>query len=124
MAKRTINRRELRDQAEAAEKRGLNNPVADDVDAGEKPAKTTKEKKKPAVKAKRVKAKVIIRKRLIWGVYSGTLKEEGRFPYADREAADTRAAELTAKHKKTYFVQAIKEPLGDKIAEAEEAEET
>ena len=71
-------------------------------------------------KAKRVKTKVIIRKKLLWGVYSGTMKEEGRFAYADRAAADTRAAELSAKHKKIYFVQPIKEPLGDHVAEAEE----
>lgn len=117
MAKRTINRRELREQAEAAEKRGVTTP--DDVEVGEKTGKT-KEKKKAVAKPKRAKAKIIIRKRLIWGVFSGTMKEEGRFPYADREGAENRAAELTAKHKKTYFVQPIKEPLGDKPVDTEE----
>ena len=117
MAKRTINRRELREQAEAAEKRGT--PAAEAAETTEKSGKT-KEKKKPAAKSKRVKARVIIRKKLLWGVYSGTMKEEGRFAYADRAGADTRAAELSAKHKKIYFVQPIKEPLGDHVAEAEE----
>lgn len=117
MAKRTINRRELREQAEAAEKRGT--PAAEAVETTEKSGKT-KEKKKPAAKTKRVKARVIIRKKLLWGVYSGTMKEEGRFAYADRAGADNRAAELSAKHKKIFFVQPIKEPLGDHVAEAEE----
>ncbi|MCY2965109.1 MAG: hypothetical protein NT069_15985 [Planctomycetota bacterium] len=121
MAKRTINRRELREQAEAAEKRGVT-ISPDDADTGEKSGKT-KEKKKAVAKPKRVKAKVIIRKRLIWGVFSGTMKEEGRFAYGEREAADARAADLTAKHKKTYFVQPIKEPLGDKVIDAEEEAE-
>lgn len=119
MAKRTVNRRELREQAEAAEKRGLAGVADDDLDSDEKPTKT-KEKKKAAPKTKRAKAKVIVRKKLIWGVFSGTMKEEGRFAYADREAADNRAAELSARSKRTYFVQAIKEPLGDKVAEAAE----
>jgi hypothetical protein len=118
MAKRTINRRELREQAEAAEKRGVSAPET--AETSEKGAKKESKKKVAAPKAKRVKTKVIIRKKLLWGVYSGTMKEEGRFAYADRAAADTRAAELSAKHKKIYFVQPIKEPLGDHVAEAEE----
>lgn len=119
MAKRTINRRELREQAEAAEKRG----VVDSGDAEVVDKKKGKEpKKKAAPRAKRTKTKVIIRKRLIWGVFSGTMKEEGRFPYAEREAAEARAAELSAKHKKTFFVQPIKEALGDKPAAADDEE--
>jgi hypothetical protein len=47
------------------------------------------------------------------------MKEEGRFPYGERDAAENRAAELSAKHKRTYFVQPIKEPIADKpVAEA------
>ena len=129
MAKRTINRRELRDQADAAQKRkGSSGDGSEEVvkSGKAKKAKEPKEPKEPKVKkaagakTKKTKTKVIVRKRLIWGVYSGTMKEEGRYAYADREAADNRAAELSAKHKKTFFVQPIKEPLGDAI-EAEVA---
>lgn len=112
MAKRTINRRELREQAEAAEKQG-----AAAGEGGDK--KKAKEGKKKAVaKPKRSKTKVIVRKRLLWGVFSSSMKEEGRFAYAEKEAAETRAAELTAKHKRTYFIQPIKEPIADKPVEA------
>ena len=111
MAKRTVNRRELREQAEAAEKLGVSS--AGGAEEGDK-KKGKEAKKKPAAKAKRSKTKVVVRKRLLWGVFSSSMKEEGRFPYAEREAAETRAADLTAKHKRTYFIQPIKEPIADK----------
>ncbi len=112
MAKRTVNRRELREQSEAAEKLGGAAGEAGDKKKAKEP------KKKPAAKAKRSKTKVIVRKRLLWGVYSRSMKEEGRFAYAERDAADERAAMLTEKHKRTYFVQPIKEPIADKPVEA------
>ena len=108
MAKRTRNIKELREQADAAEKQGKS------AGEGATKKKAAKEPKKKAVKAKRTKAKVVVRKRLVWGVFSSGMKEEGRFPYADREGAEARAVELAAKHKRTYFVQPIKEPLADK----------
>ena len=114
MAKRTRNLRELREQAEAAEK--LEKGGSGEAAADKKKAKEPK--KKAATKSKRSKAKVIVRKRLLWGVFSSSLKEEGRFPYAEREAAEARAADLGAKHKRTYFIQPIKEPLPEKDAAA------
>jgi hypothetical protein len=115
MAKRTVNRRELREQAEAAEKQG--SAAAGDGEAGGK--KKGKEAKKAAPKAKRSKAKVVVRKRLLWGVFSSSMKEEGRFSFFEREEAENRAAELTAKHKRTYFIHPIKEPIADKPVAAE-----
>jgi hypothetical protein len=120
MAKRTRNIREMREQADAAEK--LGKAAAGDGTATEK--KKAKEPKKKVTKAKRTKAKVIVRKRLVWGVFSSSMKEEGRFPYAEREAAQSRAEELAARHKRTYFVQPIKEPLAEnEIPATADAEE-
>ncbi len=113
MAKRTRSIKELREQAEAAEKQGK--APAAEAGAGEK--KVKEGKKKAAAKPKRSKVKVIVRKRMMWGVFSSSLKEEGRFPYAEKDAAEARAADLAAKHKRTYFVQPIKEPLPEKVAE-------
>ena len=113
MAKRTRNRHELREQAEAAEKQGK----APSSEAGDKKG-VKGPKKKAAAKPKRSKTKVVVRKRLLWGVFSSSLKEEGRFPYAERDSAESRAADLATKHKRTYFVQPIKEPLPEKVAEA------
>jgi hypothetical protein len=115
MAKRTQNRRELRDQAEAAEK--LDKSAGAEATPGEKVKKVKDPKKKAAAKPKRAKAKIIVRKRMLWGVFSSSMKEEGRFPYADREGAEAKAGDLAARHKRTYFVQPIKEPLPDKVAE-------
>ena len=104
--------RELRKEHEAAEAReaeGL--PAGDKPEKGEKKKKVVEKKKKAPAKAKRSKTKAAVRKRLLWGVFSNSMKEEGRFPYADRAGAEERAAVLTERHKKRYFVQPIKEPL-------------
>ena len=114
MAKRTQNRRELREQADAAGKQDKS--AGAEAAPGEK-KKGKDPKKKAAAKPKRAKAKIIVRKRMLWGVFSSSMKEEGRFPFADREAAEARAGDLAARHKRTYFVQPIKEPLPDKVAE-------
>ena len=115
MAKRTINRRELRDQAEAAEKQGVASGEGAEKKKGKEP------KKKAAPKVKRAKTKVVVRKRFLWGVFSSSMKEEGRFAYADREAAEARVEDLAQKYKRTYFIQQIKEPIADVpvVADAE-----
>jgi hypothetical protein len=105
MAKRTTSRLELRRQAEAAE---TSEPGVAKKKAAKEP------KKKAATRTKRTKAKVVVRKRMLWGVFSSSLKEEGRFAYAEKEAAEARAAELATKHKRTYFVQPIKEVIADR----------
>lgn len=109
MAKRS--RVELRKMAEAAEAQGKTGEAAPKKKAAKEP-----KAKKPAVRAKRTKTKVVVRKRLVWGVFSSSMKEEGRFPYADKAGAEARCEELALKHKRTYFVQAIKEPLAEAAA--------
>ncbi|WP_157605936.1 hypothetical protein [Schlesneria paludicola] len=94
-------RMELRKQAEALEARGGS------VDA---PKKT---KKSAGTKTKRVKEKVQARKRLVWVVYNGSMKEEGRFPYDQREAAEEKIELLRQKSKKMYFIQPLKEVIGE-----------
>lgn len=94
-------RMELRKQAEALEARG------EPVDA---PKKT---KKAAGTKTKRVKEKIQARKRLIWVVYNGSMKEEGRFPYDQRAAAEEKIELLRQKSKKMYFIQPLKEIIGE-----------
>lgn len=106
--------------ADAAEARGPG--AAEDVVAAPKKKKAVKDpKKKAAPRAKRTKSKTLVRKRLLWGVYSNSMKEEGRYAYADRAAADARCEELSLKNKKPYFVQPIKEPLSIAVPEKEKA---
>jgi hypothetical protein len=80
------------------------------------PAKKKVAKKAAAKKPTRRKAKVADRKRLSWGVFSGTLKEEARFPYDQRAAADEKLELLRSKGKKLYFIQPIKEVITDGTA--------
>ena len=94
-------RLELRKQVEAAAARG---------DSPEKPKKA---KKAAGPRTKRVKEKVLARKRLIWVVYNGSMKEEGRFPYDQRAAAEERIELLRQKSKKLYFIQPLKEIIGE-----------
>lgn len=96
-------RLDKRREAEAVEAR----------DGAEKPAKA---KKAAAKKPTRRKAKVPDRKRLSWGVFSGTLKEEARFAYDQRAEADEKLEQLRSKGKKLYFIQPIKEIISDGIA--------
>jgi len=98
MARKTASRIQLRKEAEAAESR-------DDA----KKTKKASAKKKAA--RPRKKAKSAERKRLVWGLFSNTLKEEGRFPYDQRKEAEERLEQLLARGKKIYFMQALKEPL-------------
>jgi hypothetical protein len=95
MARKTPSRIQKRREVEAAEARPEKKKRAGGAAA-----------KKPA---SRKKTKAPERKRLIWGVFSGTLKEEARFPYDQRAAAEERLEQLRAKGKKMYFIQPIKE---------------
>ena len=94
MARKTASRLQKRREAEAADSR---------------PEKKKRAATKKATSRKKTKAPE--RKRLIWGVFSGTLKEEARFPYDQRAAAEERLEQLRAKGKRMYFIQPIKEPI-------------
>ena len=117
MAGKPQNRRELRRQYDAAEpldpmeEDAVEAIEADDDEEEKKP----KKKKAPAKpKAKAVKAvKPSARMRIVWTVLNDAFKPVGTFDFNQKEAADARAAELTAKGKGTHFVQKTKEPMPD-----------
>ncbi len=103
MARKSPSRLDMRKQVEAAEAAG---------DKGEE-KKAKKTPKAAAPRAKRTKEKVLARKRLVWVVYSGSMKEEGRFPYDQLDAAHEKIEQLKLKSKKMYFIQPVKEILGE-----------
>src|SRR3954451_22286049 len=120
MAGKPLNRLELRRQSDAAEPldpmEDESEDVAEDLDdddAGEK--KPKKKPKAPAkAKVKAVKAvKPAARMRIVWTVMNDAFKAVGTFEYAQKDAAEARAAELTAKGKGTHFVMKTKEPMPD-----------
>lgn len=91
-----------------------------EIEAAEaKGEKTTKEKvakkkeskkRKTAARPRRAKD-TPARRRIVWVVYSSTMREEGRFLYHERDKADEKLEQLLAKGKRRYFIQPFKEPL-------------
>jgi len=120
MAGKPLNRLELRRQNDAAEPLDPMEDESDDLteDADDEEVTERKAKKKakaPAKsKAKTSKpAKPAARMRIVWVVTNDAFKPVGTFEYSQKDAADARAAELTAKGKGTHFVQKVKEPMPD-----------
>ena len=70
-------------------------------------------KKKAKRKTTRKKAASEARKRLVWGVFSSSMKEEGRYPYDQRKEAEKKLEQLSAKSKKQFFIQPMKEVISE-----------
>lgn len=120
MAGKPLNRLELRRQNDAAEPldpmEDESEELADDPDDDDAQERKPKKKPKapPKSKAKSPKAaKPAARMRIVWVVTNDAFKPVGTFEYAQKEAAEARAAELTAKGKGTHFLQKVKEPMPD-----------
>jgi hypothetical protein len=118
MAGKPLNRLELRRQNDAAEPLDPMEVEADDlIDEPEDEdgqERRTKKKKAPAKKTKAAKpSKPAARMRIVWTVMNDAFKPLGTFEYSQKDAADARAAELTAKGKGPHFVQKTKEPMPD-----------
>jgi hypothetical protein len=108
MARKVVNRKELRAQAEAAEARGKT--AKKEKPAKEKKEKAVKEPKKPAAKKpSRKKTVKEARMKAYWGVFSPAMKRLAMFEYADKKAAEKKAAELGA----THFIQLVKEAIAE-----------
>jgi hypothetical protein len=108
------NRLELRRMAEAAEKKKAT--------TGKAAAKTPKKRKaaKRKTTARKTKVRALQRKRIVWCVFNGSMKEEGRFPYDKKDEAEAKLELLRSKSKKLYFLQAVKEVIGESSAPVSE----
>lgn len=111
------NRLELRRQAEAAEKQ--------ETTKAKSGARKTKKRKAAKRKSTSRKSKdhALQRKRMVWCVFNGSMKEEGRFPYDQKEAAEAKLEQLRSKSKKLYFLQPVKEVMGDAPPPSEDSED-
>jgi hypothetical protein len=99
VARRTLNRHELRAEAEAAEARGLNTPPARKATARSKPAEL---RAKPVVSA---------RMRVVWAVCDIGGRTVATFDYPAKADAEALAVALKANGKGNHFVRSIKEPM-------------
>jgi hypothetical protein len=119
MAGKPLNRLELRRQREAAEPldpmEDETEEVVEEVEEEEvverRPKKKAKAPAKSKAKSSRSSAKPAARMRIVWAVLNDAFKTVATFDYTQKEAAETKAAELTAKGKGTHFVQRVKEPM-------------
>lgn len=99
MARKVVNRRELRAEVEAAE--------AIEKESGG----VAKEKKAPAKRKSRAKAAVEVRMKLFWGVFNQSLKRVALYDFNQRKQAEKKAEELTKSGKSPHFVQRVKEVI-------------
>ena len=96
MARKILNRKELRQESDAAERLGAPKKKA--------AAKKTKRKsRKKPVKEVRLKA--------FWGVFSQSLKRVALFEYSQRDQADEKAEQLGKSQKTPHFVRLVKEVI-------------
>src|SRR5438132_1260915 len=142
MARRILNRKDLRADFEAAERsKGEEEETEEEEEAGdedeeegevdeeagesegeeldeeEAPKKKKKPAKEPKPKAKakpRSRAAKITRMKVVWGVFNNSNQRVAVYEYPKRKEADDHAARLTADKKSTHFVQPVKEPIEEK----------
>jgi hypothetical protein len=143
MAKRILNRRDLRADFEAAERQKSEDEEVDEEEEGEEdedeeegeeeaagdadeeeeeeeeapppPKKRKAVAKEPKPKAKsRSRAAKVVRMKVIWGVFNNSNQRVAAYEYPKRKDAEEHAARLTADKKSTHFVQPVKEPIEEK----------
>lgn len=101
MARKVINRKELRRENDAAER-------------AEPAAKASVAKKAPVKRKSRAKVAKVVRLKAFWGVFNQSLKLVTRFEYSEKKQAQKKAEELSVSQKTPHFVQAIKEIIQEK----------
>jgi hypothetical protein len=136
MAKRILNRKEMRADFDAAERReqdeeddtdeeeeGEDDEDEEEAEADEEagdeeeeappPPKKPARKKaaKPAATKSRSRAAKNVRQRVVWGVFNNSNQCVKTYDYPKRKEAEEHAAQLTADKKSTHFIQPVKEPM-------------
>jgi hypothetical protein len=107
MARKVLNRKELREESDAAERAGKAKKKAVKPEAGDAAAA----KKKPAKRKSRAKSAKEVRLKAFWGVFNQSMKRVALFEYSQRKQADKKAAELSTSAKSPHFVQPVKEVI-------------
>lgn len=97
MARKVVNRKELRAEAEAAEAQGV--------------GKKKKAAKKKAKRKSRKKADAVVRMKLFWGVFNQSMKRVALYEFSQQKEAEKKAADLSKSGKSPHFVQKVKEVI-------------
>jgi hypothetical protein len=106
MARKVLNRKELRKDAEEAEQ-----GQTEGKPAAKKTAKKTVKKKTPTKRKSRSKAAKEVRLKAFWGVFNQSLRRVALFEYSERKQAEKKAKELSDSQKTPHFVQLAKEVI-------------
>lgn len=106
MARRILNRRELRKNSDQAEQQEKAAPAAQETTAAPKKKKAAAPKvKKP--RKKKEPPRMCAR----WGVFDAGMRQVAVFDYNQRAEADQKVEDLKAKKNAVYFLQIVKEPM-------------
>jgi cobalamin biosynthesis protein CobT len=137
MARRILNRKDLRADYEAAERRKQEEDEDEDEeeesdesdedvqaekegdeDEEEEEEAPKKKKKAPAKEAKprRTRTPKKVRMRVIWGVFNNSNQCVAKFDYPKRKEAEEHAAKLSAAKNppQPFFIQPVKEEIEEK----------
>ncbi len=102
MARKVLNRKELREENDAAERK-------------QPKVKKTKVKKTTATakpkRKSRAKVAKEVRLKAFWGVFSQSLAPVAMFEYSQRKQADKKVEELNKSRKGPHFVQLVKKVI-------------
>ena len=101
MARKVLNRKELRAESETAER----------LEAEKKKTAKKKVVNKKTKRKSRAKAAKEVRLKAFWGVFNQSLKRVALFEYAERKKADKKAKEMSDSQKTPHFVQLVKEVI-------------
>ena len=104
MARKVVSRKQLREEADAAERTKA---------TPKKKAAATKtaKKKTPTKRKSRAKTAKEVRLKAFWGVFNQSLRRVAMFEYADRAAAEKKAEQLSTSQKTPHFVGLVKEVI-------------
>lgn len=96
MARKVVNRKALRDEAEAAERAAEAAP---------------KKKKKATKRRTKAKTPAEVRRKVFWGVFNQSLKRVAVFEFDQKKQAEEKAEALSQSGKSPHFVQKVKEEI-------------
>jgi hypothetical protein len=102
MARRTLNRRELRAAAEAAEAMGITDQT--EAASRQSPRARTESERRP-------KAAATARTRVVWAVCDVGGRTVATFDYPQKADAEALITELKARGKGMHFLRSVKEPI-------------
>ncbi len=102
MARRTLNRRELRAAAEAAEAMGITDQTGTPARQGPRARTESERRPKPTATA---------RTRIVWAVCDVGGRTVATFDYPQKADAEALVAKLKDQGKGMHFVRSVKEPI-------------